>query len=132
MLGALSLSGLVACLHVAGPTDGPLFQTYGREVLGPKLWPGAVVGLDNLSTHKGPAVRTALEAVGARLVYLPPYSPDLNPIEQAWSTFKTALRKAAARATPALHRAMAAGLDAISASDARGYFTHCGYCGSPA
>jgi transposase len=77
-------------------------------------------------------VREALEAVGARLVYLPPYSPDLNPIESAWSKLKSQLRKAAARTTKALHAALSEALAAISPSDAQGYFRHCGYCGSAA
>ncbi|MBV9491713.1 MAG: transposase [Verrucomicrobia bacterium] len=77
-------------------------------------------------------MRQAIEAVGARLVCLPPYSPDLNPIECAWSKFKTQLRKAAARTTKALHAALSEALAALSPADAQGYFRHCGYCGSPA
>jgi transposase len=132
VLGALSLAGPLATLQVVGATDGELFQLFLDEVLVPALWPGAVVVLDNLSTHKAARVREAIEALGARLVYLPPYSPDLNPIELAWSKLKSQLRKAAARTTKALQQALSEALQAISPSDARGYFAHCGYCGSPA
>jgi transposase len=132
VLGALSLAGPLATLHVAGATDGELFRLFLDEVLVPVLWPGAVVVLDNLSVHKRAGVRQAIEAVGARLVYLPPYSPDLNPIEFAWSKLKSRLRKAAARTTKALHHALSEALAAISPSDVQGYFAHCGHCGSPA
>ena len=97
--------------------------------LAPVRWPGAVVVIDNLSAHKAAGVREAIEAAGARLVYLPPYSPDLNPIELAWSKLKSHLRKAAARTPKALNRALTEAIAAISPSDAQGYFTHCGYCG---
>jgi transposase len=133
VLGALSLAGPLASLHVEGPADGDLFRLFIQEVLVPVLWPGAVVVVDNLSIHKAAGVREALEAVGARLAYLPPYSPDLNPLESAWSKFKSHLRKkAAARTTKALHEALGEALAAISPSDAQGYFRHCGYCGSAA
>ena len=131
VLGALSLAGPLTTVHVAGPIDGELFRLFVEKVLVPALWPGAVVVIDNLSTHKAARVREAIEAVGARLVYLPPYSPDLNPIELAWSKLKSYLRKAAARTTKALHQALSEAIAAISPSDAQGYFTHCGYCGSP-
>jgi transposase len=130
VLGALSLAGPLATLHVAGATDGELFRLFLDQALLPALWPGAVVVLDNLSTHKTAGVRQAIEALGARLVYLPPYSPDLNPIELAWSKLKSCLRKAAARTTKALHHALSEAIAAISPSDAQGYFAHCGYCGS--
>jgi transposase len=132
VLAALSLAGPLASLHVEGSTDGDLFRLFVQQVLAPVLWPGAVVVWDNLSIHQVAGVREALEAAGARLVYLPPYSPDLNPIEFAWSKFKTHLRKAAARTTKALHQALSEALAAISPSDVQGYFRHCGYCGSPA
>ena len=100
-----------------------------REVLCPKLCKGAVVVMDNLSAHKAEAVRAAIEAVGARLEYLPPYSPDLNPIELAWSKLKSHLRKVAARTTDSLYAAIAEGLQTLSAHNARGWFKHCGYQG---
>ena len=132
VLAALSLAGPLASLHVEGSADGELFRLFVTEVLVPVLWPGAVVVWDNLSIHQAAGVREAIEAAGARLVCLPPYSPDLNPIEHAWSKFKSQLRKAAARTTKALHAALSEALAAISPSDAQGYFRHCGYCGSPA
>ena len=127
VLGALSLGGPLSTVHREGAIDGELFRRFVQEALAPVLWPGAVV--DNLSTHKATGVREALEAVGARLVYLPPYSPDRNPIELAWSKLKSYLRTAAARTTKALHRALSEAVAAISSSDAQGYFAHCGYCG---
>jgi transposase len=132
VLGALGHQGPVAALHAEGATDGELFRLFVDQALVPALWPGAVVVLDNLSVHKTVGVREAIEAAGARLVYLPPYSPDLNPLEFAWSKLKAYLRKAAARTTKALHHALREGLAAISRSDAQAYFTHCGYCGSSA
>ena len=87
--------------------------------------------MDNLSAHKLKAVRAKIEGVGARLVYLPPYSPDFNPIELAWSKLKSFLRKAAARTTEALHAAIAQGLQTLTAQNAQGWFHHCGYTGLP-
>src|SRR5438105_9234659 len=104
VLGALSLGGPLTTVHVEGAIDGEFFRLFVEQELVPVLWPGAVVVVDNLSTHKAAGVREAIEAVGARLVYLPPYSPDLNPIELAWSKLKSYLRKAAARTTKALNR----------------------------
>jgi transposase len=129
VLGALSLGGPLTTVHVEGAIDGEFFQLFVEQELVPVLWPGAVVMVDNLSTHKAAGVREAIEAVGARLAYLPPYSPDLNPIELAWSKLKSSLRKAAARTTKALNRALSEAIAALSPSDAQGYFSHCGYCG---
>ena len=130
MLAALSLAGPLARLHVEGSAGGELLRRFVTEALAPVRWPGAVVVWDNLSIHQAAGVREALEAAGARLVCLPPYSPDLNPIEHAWSKFKTQLRKAAARTTKALPAALGEALAANSPADAQGYFRHCGYCGS--
>jgi transposase len=129
ILSALSLRGILASMIVPGSTDSDVFLAYVEEVLAPKLWPGAVVLMDNLSPHKSSGVREAIEEAGARLLYLPPYSPDLNPIEQAWSKLKTCLRSIAARTYRRLSRAIAAGLNLISSQDAYGFFTHCGYAG---
>ena len=123
------MGGLLTSGHVEGAIDGELFRLFVARALVPVRWPGAVVVIDNLSLHKAAGVREAIEAVGARLVYLPPYSPDLNPIELAWSKLKSYLRKAAARATKALNKALREAIAAISPSDAQGYFTHCGCCG---
>ena len=129
IISALAINGPLATLHLPGAVNGEAFLLYVREVLCPKLWPGAVVVLDNLGAHRAKAVRAQLAAVGARLEYLPPYSPDLNPIELAWSKLKSFLRKAAARTTETLYAAIAAGLLTLSASNAEGWFKHCGYQG---
>ena len=129
ILGALTLHGPLQSMCVNGATDGRVFLTYLKEVLIPQLWPGAVVVMDNLGAHKVKGVRELLEAAGARLLYLPPYSADFNPIELAWSKLKTYLRRVAARTSAALDRAIADGLAAISVRDARCYFAHRGYLG---
>ena len=129
ILSALTLQGTLASMHVPGATDGEVFLAYVKEVLAPQLWRGAVVVLDNLSAHKVSGVQEAIEAVGASLRYLPPYSPDFNPIEQAWSKLKSYLRSVAARTHHALSRAIAEGLELITPEDAHGFFTHCGYAG---
>ena len=128
ILGALTLRGPLEAMCIAGATSGPVFLTYLDKVLIPQLWPGAVVVMDNLSAHKVKAVRAKIEAAGARLLYLSPYSPDFNPIEPSWSKLKSHLRKVAARTTAALDAAIAEGLRLISPADAHGYFAHCGYC----
>ena len=97
MIGGVSLKGFLACLTFQGGTDTHAFQTYVTEVLVPQLWQGACVVMDNFSSHKVKGIREAIESVGARLVYLPPYSPDFNPIENAWSKVKAYLRAAEAR-----------------------------------
>ena len=127
ILSALCLHGPRASMYLPGATDGPVFLTYLKKVLMPKLWRGAIVVMDNLGAHKVKGVQTLLESVGARLVYLPPYSPDFNPIELAWSKFKNHLRRVGARTRRTLARAIRAGLATITAKDARGFFRHCGY-----
>ena len=127
ILNALGLRGSVASMYLPGATDGPVFLTYLKKVLVPKLWRGAVVVMDNLGAHKVKGVQTLLESAGARLVYLPPYSPDFNPIELAWSKFKNHLRAVAARTRRTLARAIRTGLATITANDACGFFRHCGY-----
>ena len=131
ILSALGWRGPVASMYLAGSTAGPVFLTYVQKVLVPKLWKGAVVVMDNLGAHKVAGVQTLIEAAGARLLYLPPYSADLNPIEPAWSQFKSHLRKKAARTKRALARAIREGLARIRPANARAYFAHCGYHGLP-
>lgn len=127
ILGGLTLDGLTACMSVEGAADTPVMLAFVEHVLVPALRPGQVVVLDNLSVHRAARVRRLIEAAGCTLRFLPPYSPDLNPIEPAWSKLKTLLRAAGARTTAALHDALAGVVDAITPDDARGYFRHCGY-----
>jgi transposase len=127
IFAALTTRGLQAPMTIPEPTDGDIFSAYIEQVLCPRLQPGQVVILDNLSAHKVAGVRERIEAVGARLLYLPPYSPDLNPIEQAWSKVKQILRSLKARTDEALESAVAEALNAITAADAIAWFTHSGY-----
>jgi transposase len=126
-LGAMSLRGMEAVMTVESATDGDIFLTYLEQVLCPKLKPNSVVVLDNLSAHKVRGVRELIEATGATLLYLPPYSPDLNPIEKAWSKLKQLLRTAKARTAEALDQAMTEALKAITVENAIAWFRHCGY-----
>ena len=127
LLSSMTLSGMGPCLAVEGPTTKAVFETYLEWVLAPSLGPGQVVVMDNLSSHKGPRVRQLLEARGCELLYLPAYSPDLNPIEEAFAKLKALLRKAGARTREALLEAMGEALDAVTASDVRGFFEHRGH-----
>ena len=127
ILGAMSIAGIQAALTVDAATDADIFTTFLEQALGPTLRPGQVVILDNLSAHKQERVRELIEARGCRLWYLPPYWPDLNPIESAWSKVKSHLRALQARAWDALEQGVATALAAITAPDAHGYFAHCGY-----
>jgi transposase len=127
ILGALSCTGLEAVMTIEGATDADVFRAYVREVLGPTLREGDIVIADNLSAHKVAGVQEAIAATGARLLYLPPYSPDLNPIERCWSKIKTFLRAAKARTREALDAAVTRALATVTASDARAWFAHSGY-----
>ncbi len=127
LLASITGRGVGPCLAVEGPTTRGVFEAYLERALAPSLRPGQVVVLDNLSAHKGGRVREIVEARGCELAYLPPYSPDLNPIEQAFSKVKALLRKAEARTRESLIEAMGRALDAVSVRDVRGFFGHCGY-----
>jgi transposase len=126
-LGAMSLRGIDAAMTIESATDGEVFKGYVEQVLCPKLRPGDVVILDNLSAHKVPGICELIEACGAQLLYLPPYSPDLNPIEKAWSKFKKFLRDAKARTKEALDQAVTDALKTITPENAAAWFRHCGY-----
>ena len=128
LLSSMSVGGMGPSLAVDGPTDREVFEAYLEKVLLPTLGAGQVVAMDNLSAHKGGRVRELVEAVGCELLYLPAYSPDLNPIEEAFSKIKGLLRKAKARTRDALVEAMGWTISAVSARDAKGFFEHCGYC----
>ena len=127
LFAALTTRGLQAPMTIPEPTDGDIFLAYVEQVLSPRLQPGQVVIMDNLSAHKVAGVRELIEATGARLLYLPPYLPDLNPIEQAWSKLKQILRSLKARTLAALETAVAEALSAITADNAIAWFAHCGY-----
>jgi transposase len=122
ILGAISTRGMIATMTIEAATDREIFLAYLDEVLCPKLRPGDVVVMDNLSSHKVKGVRERIEAAGAQLLYLPPYSPDLNPIEKAWAKLKQLLRAAKARTKEALDQAIAELLPMLTAEDARAWF----------
>ena len=127
VLASMTAEGMGPCLAVEGATDRIVFEAYIEKVLLPSLRRGQVVVMDNLSAHKGERLRGLVESVGCELLYLPPYSPDFNPIEEAFSKVKGLLRKTGARSRKALVEAMGKALDAVTARDARGFFEHCGY-----
>lgn len=127
LIAALAPGGLGAAMTLDGAADGPAFAAYVTELLVPTLRPGQVVILDNLSVHKGAAIRTAIEEAGCALLFLPPYSPDFAPIERAFGKLKALLRRAGARTRTALEAAIRTTLDAVTAADARGWFRQCGY-----
>jgi transposase len=131
LVGALGLGGLRTLMTLGGAVDGVAFVAFVRSFLAPTLRRGDIVLMDNLSVHKVSGVREAIEAAGATLRYLPPYSPDLNPIERCWSKLKALLRSAASRTREALDAAIAEAMEAITAADATGWFTHGGYFYQP-
>ena len=123
----MSTRGMIAAMTVESPTDGDVFLAYIEQVLGPRLLPGQVVVMDNLSAHKVAGVRRLIEARGAQLLYLPPDSPDFNLIEQAWSKIKQQLRSAKARTLESLEAALTHALAQVTANNASAWFTDCGY-----
>ena len=130
MISSLRFDGSTAAMAIKGPTDGDVFLAYVQNVLAPSLRPGDVVVMDNLSSHKTPAVLAAIKATGAEPRFLPPYSPDFNPIEKMWAKIKAFLRKAKARTEETLLKAIADALDTVSLSDAVNWFASCGYAHS--
>ncbi len=126
-VAGLRLGGIDAPMVIDGPINGESFLAYVRLVLVPTLSPGDIVIMDNLGSHKGTAVRQAIEAAGAELRFLPPYSPDFNPIENAFSKLKTLLRKAAARTRDALWDAVGTALNAFTPDECQNYFAAAGY-----
>jgi transposase len=122
ILGAMSLRGMIATMTIEAATDADIFLAYLDQILCPALRPGDVVVMDNLSSHKVAGVRERIEVAGAELLYLPPYSPDLNPIEKAWAKLKQLLRTAKARTAEALEQAIAELLPAIRPQDAKAWF----------
>ena len=126
-VGALRATGFTAPLTVDGPVNGRIFLAWVQQHLVPMLTQGDIVVMDNLSSHKVQGVREALESVGAEVCYLPPYSPDLNPIELAFSKLKKLLRDGAKRTVDALWNLCGSILDQFSNEECRNYFKHCGY-----
>lgn len=127
MLAGLRLDGAVAPMVVDGATDTDVFTAYVEQVLAPSLRPGDILVVDNLSPHKAAGIRERIEAAGAELWYLPPYSPDMNPIEGMWSKIKAWLRKVKARTFDTLVEAVAEALNHVTIDDAQGWFQHSGY-----
>jgi len=127
MIAAVGVGGIRAPLLLDGPVDAESFTAYAEQSLAPALRAGDIVVLDNLAAHRDPRVRAAVESAGATLEFLPPYSPDFNPIEPAWSKVKALLRKAAARTFEDLLAAMGRAVSAVTPEDCHGFFRHCGY-----
>jgi transposase len=127
LLSSMTLSGMGPSLAVEGATTARVFETYVMKVLAPSLKEGQVVVMDNLGAHRPRRVRELIEARGCELLYLPSYSPDYNPIEEAFAKVKDLLRKAAARTKEALVEAIGAALSAVTTADVRGFFEHAGY-----
>jgi transposase len=127
LLASLSLQGMGEALILEGSADAPVFELYIEQILAPSLQAGQIVILDNLSTHIGEKVRQAIEARGCQLLFLPSYSPDFSPIEEAFSKLKACLRRVGARTQEALQEAIGQALLTITKQDALGWFTHCGY-----
>ena len=127
LVAALTPNGLQAAMTVSGAVNGDVFAAYLQQVLGPTLVPGDVVVLDNLPAHKVAGLAELVEACGARLLYLPPYSPDFNPIELAFSKLKTWLRTAQARTRDALEAVIQTATEWVTEADAKNWFDHCGY-----
>jgi transposase len=128
MLGTLGVEGIQAVMTVDGATDTEVFRADVKHILAPTLTPGAIVVMDNMAAHKAPGIQQALARRGARLLYLPPYSPDLSPIEPCWGKVNTCLRKAQARTREALDRVIPHALATVTATDALSWFAHCGLC----
>jgi transposase len=126
-VGSLRAGGITAPMVIDGAMNGPAFFAYVHHVLAPSLTPGDIVVLGNLGARKVAGVRAAIEAAGATVQYLPPYSPDLNPIELAFAKLKRLLRKAATRTKEALHNALAQAIDAFTPAECSNYFRHDGY-----
>jgi transposase len=127
MIGALGLVGLLGIMTVEGGTDTAVFEAFVGHILVPKLKPGDIVVVDNVGAHKPERIRKLVEAAGATLLFLPPYSPDFNPIEECWSKLKSLLKRMKARSREALDNAIAEAMEFITSTDAAGWFHHAGY-----
>jgi transposase len=127
LVAALTLRGVIAPFVLSGAINRDAFETYVEQVLVPELRPGDIVVMDNLSSHKGPKTRALIEAAGASLLFLPPYSPEFNPIENAFAKLKALLRKAAERTVDGLWSTIGRLVDTFTPAECASYFTACGY-----
>ncbi len=127
LLASMDVEGMGPSLAVTGSVDAAVFEAYLEKVLLPHLHPGQIVIMDNLSAHKSEKVKELIEAVGCEVLYLPPYSPEYNPVEEAFSKIKGILKKVGARSREALVEAMGEAISAVGSSDAESFFKHCGY-----
>ena len=130
VIGAIGLKGVISKYSLLGATDGLTFEAFISQHLVPQLWEGAYVVMDNCSIHKGKEIENLIEMAGAKLIYLPPYSPDFSPIENCWSKIKSILRSIGARNYPSLAQAIEAAFNQVSLNDIRNWFTQCCYCTS--
>ncbi len=130
MISAISLEKVLTNVNLLGSSDGLTFEAFIHRQLVPQLWQGACVIMDNCSIHKGKAIRDCIEAVGARLIFLPPYSPDFSPIENCFSKVKSILRSWGARTYPELAQGIEAAFSQVSSQDLQNWFTHCCYSAS--
>lgn len=130
VIGAIGLKGVITKYSLVGATDGLTFEAFISQKLVPHLWEGAYVVMDNCSVHKGKEIESLIEMAGAKLIYLPPYSPDFSPIENCWSKIKSILRSIGARNYPSLAEAIETAFNKVSLNDIRNWFTHCCYCTS--
>lgn len=130
LIGAIGLQGVITQISILGATDGLTFEAFISQKLVPKLWKGACVVMDNCSIHKGKEIEDLIEAAGAKLIYLPPYSPDFSPIENCWSKIKSILRSMGARDYPDLAKAIEEAFNKVSLNNILSWFTHCCYCTS--
>ena len=131
VIGAIGLKGLIAQWSTLGSVDALTFEAFIARHLVPKLWPGAVVMMDNCSIHKDPEIEALITQAGARLIYLPPYSPDFSPIENCWSKIKSILRTLGARTYPDLLAALITAFETVTEQDLLGWFDNCYYCVIP-
>ena len=128
ILSSLRIDGTTEALVFDGALNGEMFEAYIKKCLSPRLKEGDIVVMDNLSSHKREGLNEIVEKRGAKIEYLPPYSPDFNPVENMWSKLKNHLRKVKERSKDVLFEAVGAALNTITEQDAKGWFEHCGYC----
>lgn len=128
VIGAITVSKVLAVMTMDGSMDAAAFEVYVSQCLVPQLWPGAVVVMDNLPAHKVEAIASLIEAVGARILYLSPYSPEFNPIEHWWSQLKTYLRQFSPTTSKMVDTVLATAIDLIDPKHLRNWFAHCCYC----